>query len=65
LREYRRKVIITYDGPGLRGYDNKGVRIYAETSLRKILKLEDAMTSQEKARFYADINYRHMQEAAE
>jgi hypothetical protein len=65
LREYRRKVIITYDGPGLRGYDNKGVRIYPETSLRKILKREDAMTPQEKARFYADINYRHRQEAAE
>lgn len=33
LQKYRRKTIMTYDGPELRGYDNHGVRIYPETSL--------------------------------
>jgi hypothetical protein len=65
LRPFRRKVIMTYDGPGLRNYDNKNTRIYPETSLRKILRAEDAMSPQQKARFYADINYRHLAEAAE
>jgi hypothetical protein len=64
LRPFRHKVIMTYDGPGLRGYRNKNTQIYPETSLRKILKVENAMTDVQKARYHADINYRHLEEAA-
>lgn len=48
----------------LRGYDNKGVRVYPETSLRKILKVEDAMTDRQRAQCERDVNYRHLRVAA-
>jgi hypothetical protein len=64
LGKYRRMTIMTYDGPGLRNYDNKGVRIYPETSLRKILKAEAAMTDIQRAQYEADLNYRHLRNAA-
>jgi hypothetical protein len=65
LKKFKHKIIITYDGPGLRNYYNKGVRVYPETNLKKILAKRASMTAQERARFDADRNYRHLQIAAE
>lgn len=64
LQKYRRMTIVTYEGPGLRNYDNKGVRVCPETSLRKILKAEAAMTDRQRAQYEAGINYRHLKKAA-
>lgn len=64
LYKFKRMVIKTYDGPGLRGYDNKNTRIHPETSLRKILKAEGQMSALQKAAYFADVNYRHIAEAA-
>ena len=64
LYKFKHMIIMTYDGPELRGYDNKGVRIYPETSLRKILKVEAAMAGMQRAQYEADINYRHVKAAA-
>jgi hypothetical protein len=65
LKKFKHKIIITYDGPGLRNYYNKGIRVYPETNLKKILAKRASMTAQERARFDADRNYRHLQIAAE
>jgi hypothetical protein len=54
LKKFKHKIIITYDGPGLRNYHNKGVRVYPETNLKKILAKRASMTAQERARFDAD-----------
>jgi hypothetical protein len=64
LRKFKNVIIITYDGPRLPNYDNKGVRIYPLTSLRQILKLEAAMSGLQKAQYEADINDRHVKAAA-
>jgi hypothetical protein len=37
LRKFKHKIIITYSGPSLPNYHNKGVRVYPETNLKKIL----------------------------
>jgi hypothetical protein len=65
LKKFKHKIIITYDGPGLRNYYNKGIRVYPETNLKKILAKRASMTAHERARFDADRNYRHLQIAAE
>lgn len=64
LAKYRALEIITFDGEGLSSYDNKNTRIYPETKLRKILKVEAAMSDRQRARYHADINYRHLKAAA-
>jgi hypothetical protein len=64
LQKFKNMIFITYDGPGLPGYDNKSMRVYPETSLRKILTVEAAMTGQQKAQYEADINYRYLRAAA-
>jgi hypothetical protein len=64
LQKFKNMIFMTYDGPGLPGYDNKGVRVYPQTSLRKILKVEAAMTGQQKAQYEADVNYRYLRSAA-
>lgn len=64
LAKYRALVIRTFDGEGLRNYDNRNTRIYPETSLRRILKVEAAMSDRQRAQYYADINYRHLKVAA-
>jgi hypothetical protein len=61
LRKFKHKVFITYDGPGLRDYHNKGVRVYPETNLKKIIAKRNSMTARERARFDADRNYRKLE----
>jgi hypothetical protein len=54
LQKFKNMIFMTYDGPGLPGYDNKCVRVSPQTGLRKILKVEAAMTGQQKAQYEAD-----------
>lgn len=64
LTKYQSMVITTYDGTGWRNYDHKNVRVYPETSLKKILNVLASMTDLQRARFEADVNYRHLKAAA-
>jgi len=64
LRKFKDRIIITYDGPGLSNYHNKGARVYPETNLKKLQTKRAGMTDRERARFDADRNYRHLQAAA-
>jgi hypothetical protein len=50
--------IVTYDGPGVPHYRNKGVRVRPEYRLHKIKEKLASMTDREKARFEADRRYR-------
>lgn len=64
LRKFKTKVIITYDGPGLRNYDNKNAVVFPESNLKKIQAVLAKMTPRERARFDADRNYRHAEKVA-
>jgi hypothetical protein len=52
------------DGPGLRDYHNKGVRVYPETNIKRIMAKRNSMTARERTRFDADRNYRKLELAA-
>jgi hypothetical protein len=60
LRKFKDRPILTYDGPDLPNYDNKGVPIFVETNVKKLQAARDAMTSRQLARFNADLNYRYI-----
>jgi hypothetical protein len=60
LRRFKHITIITYDGPGLPNYRNKGVQIYPETNLKKLLAHRNRMTARDRIKFDNDRNYRHV-----
>jgi len=64
LKEFKYRVIITYDGPDLPHYRNKGVRVYPETNLDKIMAKRASMTARERTRFDADRSYRRLEQVA-
>jgi hypothetical protein len=64
LAKFRDRVIVTYRGPGLPNYHNKGAIVFPETNLKKILKHRDGMTARQRLQFDADRNYRHRLEEA-
>ena len=64
LLRFKHIKIMTYDGPDLPDYHNKGVRIYPETNINKIFEKLDKMDDREKARFEADRRYRERERLA-